>query len=385
MRFSEMATFLKSINRDYDSTFNDKVAKIGDTLRVPIPQHTNVRHGRIANPTPLETIVREVKIIDQTGFEVQCSSAELALDIEEFERRYLSQQVADLVIDVEASALVLASQNTPQIVGNAGAQFTELFFANLSKKIIEDNGGFKGTKKMLLNSSAETTIIPSLSGLFNAQKQIALQYEEGEMGRAAGFDWNSSTVMPVQARGAGVGYLVNGANQTGSSLIVDTGTGAINKGEIIELAGVIAVHPQTKVSLGYLRQFVLTANHAGGAGTIQIYPPITPTGTEKNVTASPADNAAITIFGTASTTYGNSLAYVKDAFTFVTVDLPEYPDRPCSRRMFENVSMRVAQGSDMLNDLFMFRFDIMWGFGALRPEWAVRVANDPSILTAPGP
>lgn len=385
MRFSELATFLKSINKEYDSSFNDKVAKIGDTLRVPIPQHTNVRHGRVANPTPLQTIVREVKIIDQTGFEVQCSSAELALDIEEFDKRYLSQQVADLVIDVEAAAQRIAHQSTPNQTGDPATAFTELFYGNLSKKIIEDNGGFKGTKKMLLNSSAETTIIPSLSGLFNAQKQIALQYEEGEMGRAAGFDWNSSTVVPDQTRGAGAGYLVNGAGQTGPGLIVDTGTGAIFKGEIITLAGVFAVHPQTKQSLGYLRQFVVTADYPGGSGTIAIYPPIITTGSEKNVTAGPADNAAVTIFGAPNTTYGNSLAYTRDAFTFVTVDLPEYPDRPCTRRMFENVSMRVANGSDMINDLFMFRFDIMWGFGALRPEWAVRVANDPSLLTPPTP
>lgn len=385
MRFSESATFLKSINREYDRTFNDKAPKPGDTLRVPVPQHTNVRHGRVANPTPLQTITREVKIVDQTGFEVQCSSAELALDIEEFDRRYLSQQIADLVINVEAAALQIAVQSVPNQTGDPSSPLNSLFYANLAKKLIEDNGGHKGTKKMLLNSSAQVQIVPSLAGLFNAQKQIATQYEEGEMGRAAGFDWNSTTVMPVQNRGSGSGYLTNGANQTGDAITVDTGTGPIFKGEIITIAGVIAVHPQTKESLGYLRQFVVTEDYPGGAGQIKIYPAIIPSGSEKNVTVAAADNQAITIAGTASTPYGINLAYTKDAFTFVTVDLPEYPDRPCSRRVYENVSMRVAQGSDIVNDLFMFRFDIMWGFGALRPEWAVRVANDHTDLTPPSP
>ncbi|MFO7306917.1 MAG: P22 phage major capsid protein family protein, partial [Gammaproteobacteria bacterium] len=86
--------------------------------------------------------------------------------------------------------------------------------------------------------------------------------------------------------------------------------------------------------------------------------------------------------GTASTPYSVSLAYVKDAFTFGTVDLPEYPDRPCSRRVYDGISMRVAQGSDMINDIIMMRFDIMAAFGALRPELACRLAHSGS-LSAP--
>lgn len=383
MRFSENATFLKGVNREYDKSFAEKEAKIGDTLRVPIPQHTLVRKGRVANPTPLQTIIRPVTVYGQRGFDVQFSSAELALDIEEFERRYLSQQVADLVINIEAEVLGMAIQATPNQTGPITAPFDALntiFYANLAKKIMEDNGSFKGTKEMLLNSGANVQIVNSLSGLFNAQKQISVQYEEGYMGRAAGFDWNSSTVIPFQLRGAGVGYLVNGANQTGPNLIVDTGTGVINKGEIITIAGVFAVHPQTKANLGYLRQFVVTADHPGGAGTLSIYPAITTTGSEQNVTGSPADNAAITLSGTASTNYNISLAFTRDAFTFGTVDLPEYPDRPCSRRVFETVSMRVAQGSDIINDIIMMRFDIMCAFGALRPEWACRLGDNGTLL-----
>ena len=234
---------------------------------------------------------------------------------------------------------------------------------------------------MLLNSTTNVQIVNSLSGLFNSQKQIDTQYEEGYMGRAAGFDWNSSTVVPQQLRGAGAGYLVNGVPVSGAStLVVDTGTGAINKGEIFTIANVLAVHPQTKASLGYVRQFVVTEDYAGGAGSISFYPAITSTGSEQNVNSLPADNAAITLSGTASTNYNVSMAYTKDAFTFGTVDLPEYPDRPCSRRVFDSISMRVASGSDIVNDLIMMRFDIMCAFGGLRPEWATRLADNGSIV-----
>jgi hypothetical protein len=387
MKFSENATFLRSVNRDYDKSFEDKEAKIGDTLRVPIPQHTIVRKGRVANITPLQTILRPVTVFGQRGFDVQFSSSELALDIEEFEKRYLSQQVADLVISIESEVLGMAISATPNQTGPLTVEYTTpaniLFYQNNAKKLIEDNGGFKGTKQMLVNAGANLKIVPGLSGLFNAQKQLDTQYEEGYLGRAAGFDWNTSTVMPSQLRGAGAGYVLNGSPAAGAtSIVVGTGTGAINKGEIFTIVGINAVHPQTKANLGYLRQFVVTSDYAGGAGTLSFYPALTPSGSEQNISAMPVTTNAITLSGTASTNYNISMAYTKDAFTFGTVDLPEYPDRPCSRRVFESISMRVAQGSDIVNDIIMMRFDIMCAFGALRPEWACRL-GDTGSLTAP--
>lgn len=386
MRFSESITFLKGVNREYDSSFANKEAKIGDTLRVPIPQHGKYRKGRVADPNPLQTLTRNVTVFGQRGFEIQYSSAELALDIEEFDRRYISQQVADFVVNLEAEVLGMAIAATPNQTGpvtTAFASANTLFYANMAKKLIEDNGGFKGTKNMLLNSAAQVQTLEALKGLFNSQKQIAVQYEEGEMGRAAGFDWNSTTIMPSQLRGtADANYVTNGANQTGSEIAIDTGMGTILKGEIITIAGVYAVHPQTKQNLGYLRQFVVTEDYAGGSGNLKIFPAIIASGSEQNVTNAAADNQDITIAGTASTPYGISLAYPRDAFTFGTVDLPEYPDRPCSRRVFEGISMRVAQGSDIINDMFMMRFDIMAAFGALRPEWACRLGHS-TALTPP--
>lgn len=383
MRFSESITFLRTVNREYDSSFANKEAKIGDTLRVPIPQHGIVRKGRVMEPAPLQTIVRPVSVFGQRGIDLTFNSAELALDIEEFDRRYLSQQIADLAVSIEAEVLKMAVEATPNQTGNPANPLeasSALFYSNVAKKIIEENGGHAGTKNMLLNSTAQVQAIEALKGLFNSQQQLKVQYEEGEMGRAAGFDWNSTTVMPVQSRGtADANYDVNGANQTGSQVAIDTGTGTIFKGEIVTFAGCYAVHPQTKQSLGYLRQFVVTEDYAGGAGNLKIYPAIVTSGSEQNVTASPTDGGNVVVEGTASTPYGISLGYTRDAFTFGTVDLPFYADRKCSRRVYDGISMRVAEGSDIVNDQFHMRFDIMCAFGALRPEWACRLADNGSL------
>ena len=380
MRLSEKLAFTRTIPRTYDSSFKGNPA-VGDRIRVVIPQNAVIRHGRVATPAPLLTNTAEVAIVDQTGFDLQYTSAELALDINEFERRFLSQQIADLAVSIEANIQRLAYEATPNQVGDATGPWTALGYANLAKKLIEDNGGGQDTKKMLINNTAETTLIPSLSGLFNSQQQIKVQYEEGQMGRAAGFDWNSSSVMPLHTNGAGTGFLVQGAGQTGSTITVDTGTGILTKGTVITFAGVVAAHRQTKQSLGYLRQFVVTEDKPAGAGPLSIFPALETTGANQNVLAAPADNAPITVNQAASSTFGISLAYRPEAFTMVTVDLPELNGQKTSRRAFDGISMRVTEGSSIVNDMNLTRFDIVYGFGALRPELAVRVVNQNELPT----
>lgn len=380
MRFSEALTALKAIPKTYAKEFTGQT-KIGAEVNIPIPQHAVIRHGRVATPAPLQTLVRPVTIRDQVGFDLQYTSAELALDIEEFDRRYLSQQVADLAVDVEAAVQRLMYQWTPNQTGTPDGQWTKIGYANVAKKLIEDNGGGKGQKKLIMNNAAESSLIPAMSGLFNPTGEISKQYNDGIISRSAGFDWVSSTVAPVHARGsANASYDINGANQVGSSIAIDTGAGTFLVGDIVTFAGCVACHPQTKESLGYLRQFVVTEDLAA-AGNLQIYPAIVLTGSEQNVTASPTDGGDVVILGTASDTYGISLAFRPEAFQFVTVDLPALNGQNTSRREFEGISMRVTEGSDLTNDLNMTRFDIMWGFGALRPEWACRIANDPANLT----
>lgn len=378
MRLSEKITFVNTIPKTYTGEIGG-TKKIGDHVSVPVPQHAVIRHGRVMEPAPLISNLAEIKVVDQVGFDLSYTSAELALDIEEFDRRYISQQVADLAVSIEAAVIGLAMDSASYQIGDGTGQFDSLTPALYAKKIIEDNGGTLSDKKMLLNSTAQVSLIPSLAGLFNSQKQLNVQYEEGEMGRAAGFDWMSTSVAPVHANGAGTGYLVNGANQTGDTLIVDTGTGALTKGTVFTIAGVTAVHPQTKATLGYLQQFVVREDYAGGAGTVQIYPPISASGANKNVVALPANDAPITTIAAASTTFGRSLAYDPTAFAFATVPLPELNGQKNSRRTHEGISMRVVEGSSIFNDMNLTRFDIMYAFGALRPQLAVNIANENTI------
>jgi hypothetical protein len=83
---------------------------------------------------------------------------------------------------------------------------------------------------------------------------------------------------------------------------------------------------------------------------------------------------AMTFVGAASTSYVQPLMYQKDAFQFVTADLPLMDDaHKCTRRTQDGLSMRVWMASDIRNDELLMRIDILYGMAALRPEWACRL------------
>ena len=87
----------------------------------------------------------------------------------------------------------------------------------------------------------------------------------------------------------------------------------------------------------------------------------------------------MTFSGAASTTYAQPLMYHKEAFQFVTADLPLMDDaHKCVRRTQDGLSMRVWQASDIRNDELLMRIDILYGMAALRPEWACRMIGSAS-------
>jgi hypothetical protein len=136
------------------------------------------------------------------------------------------------------------------------------------------------------------------------------------------------------------------------------------------MAGVYDVHPETKVAYPHLKQFVLSSTSAT-AWTFS--PAIQTTGAKKNASALPATTAAIVFVGAASASYVQPIMYHKEAFQFITADLPLYDAQKCARRVQDGLSMRVWMDSDIRNDELLMRIDILYGMSALRPEWACRL------------
>ncbi len=371
-------TFLRKINMEYKGEFAVTGAKIGDTVNIRVPTHAKIRSGRIMDASNMVDKTVPLTISDQTGVDLVWNSSDMALKIDDFSARYLDQPIADLASRIEQTVLQRALPFAANFVPNADGKldFVEALRAN---KVLTDN--LAPTRRFLVtNTSGTVQVVDQLKGFFNAQDRLAEQYEDGLMARAAGFDWFETTNMPAQAYGTSAipgTYQVNGANQTGSSIAVNTGTGTLVAGQHVTFAGVFAVNPATKVSTGVLQTFVVTANYAGGAGNLQISPAIVTSGPEQNVTASPAAAAAVAVLGATAQT-GVNLGFARDFLTFATVDLPLPENKEASRMQFDGLSLRMIRDYDTVNDQFLNRVDILWGSAVLRPEFGVVIPNDPT-------
>ena len=373
-------TFIGSINRQYDSAFAKSGAKIGDSLKIRLPNEYVVRSGATLTTRDTVETSTTLQVATQKGVDLNFTSVDLTLSLDDFASRILEPAMSVLAANIEADALTMRNDVYQMVDGDAAAlSFNHIMRAEqiLTDALCPPDNN----RNVLLSTAHNVTLVDALKGLFNAQEAVAKQYREGMMGRTAGMDFARSTQMTDKLTGTAAkttAYLVNGASQTGAALTVDGGITTLLVGDIITLAGVYRVHPETKASTGVLQQFVVTANSGTSATSIAISPEIVTSGARQNVSGSPADNAAIVKVGAgASESYSGSLAYHKDAFAFATADLvmPSGVDF-AKREVYDGISMRIVRQYDINNDKFPCRLDVLYGFKTIRPQLACRIHAD---------
>lgn len=379
--------FAKNVNREYKREWAKKRDfKIGDKVTVTKPARFTVRNGKTAVPQDYHEEEVLIKLDTQDGVDVAFDSAEITtdFDIDRFSEKVLEPQVSLLANTIDLAGLRMASRATYNAVGIPGTT------PNALKTYLQAGAKMSNfacpTEKrgIVLNPMAQVEIVDSLKGLVESGKQLKSQYENGYMTRAAGFDWAMSQNIPLHTTGAQGGTpLVKGAAQSGSSIVTDgwsnSVTGLLKEGDVFTMGGVFAVNPITKQSTGELQQFVVLEDvNSSGAGeaTIPVSPALILTGPRQTVTAAPADNAPITVLGASSKETPVNLAYHRDAFTLVTAELPLPKGMDMVGRAYSEkagIGVRFVRGFDIINDRFISRLDVLYGWAPLREEWACRI------------
>lgn len=381
MVLSEKLTFLKKINRQYDDSYRCDGAKAGDTLKIRVPTSGVVRTGRVMDLQEKQDKTVDLAISNQWGIDLGASSSDMALKIDDFRERYIEPKVAVLAAQIEASVLSTHLKAIPRAAGDYGA-FDDFDTVLHAGQLLNDNLAPHDGRIMLITNKAERKVVDAFKGYYQSAPQIAGQYEDGKMARMGGFDWYSTGLLPSLARGsANASYetATGGANLTVntttnvSTIDIDTGTGTFAVGDVFTIEGVNAVHPQTKADLGYLKQFVVTTASAGGSVTLSFSPAIIVSGPEQNVSATPGADKDVLPLGTASASYQQNVAFSRDAFAFVTADLPLPKGKDATRMVHQGISLRYINDYDTVNDMFISRIDVLWGSALLRPELAVRI------------
>ena len=387
----EKSQFIGTVDRQYDSSFAKTGAKIGTALRVCRPnQYTRTTGSRVMDVQDQAESNGTITVATQDHVDMRFNSAELALSIDEISMRYIEPAVSVLVSGIESDFLAYATKATYNVAGTAGTAIASLVAPGAARaKLNQCLAPKDGNRAIQMDSVTMGGLVNGVAAYFAPNGDISKQFREGMVARTAMADYyeneriwsltNNADIVCTMAAAAAV--TDGGSVMTMASLSAAPATGAV-----FTVPGVYSCHPETKASLGSLQQYVVTT----GTTTIQtVSPAIYLTGPRQNVCSAagaqltPASydgTALVPVFqGAASTTYAQPLMYHKEAFQFVTADLPLMDDAAkCVRRVQDGLSMRVWQASDIRNDELLMRIDILYGMAALRPEWACRLIGSSS-------
>lgn len=381
--FLNSNAFLKNIDRQYDDQFAVAGAKIGDTLRIRLPNDYTVGTGRVITPQDTVEQQRTLTVSTQRNVAISFSSAELALSLDDFSQRILLPAMNNLAGAVASDVMQVTESASAFVFKDAGSGVIATPDATtwlLAGAKLDNNSAPRTSmsRKIMMDPLTQARTVSTLAGLFNSQTKLKDQYEVGQMGTdTLGFDWFMDQTIIKHTPGSFTAGTVNGAAQTGSTITTNAITGTLVKGDVITIAGVFAVNRVTKTTTGELQQFNVTANVANGATSIPIYPAIVVApAAYGTVTASPANGAAISLLGAPNTTYRKNIAYVPEAMTLATADLPlPRGVNEAARESYDGISLRMISDYDVTNDLFITRIDILYGYTMLRPEWCCVVPD----------
>lgn len=380
---------LMGVDTQYDDQYAREGAKIGDTLRIRLPNDYTVRVGATAQPQDTNEKSTTLTLATQAGVDVSFSSKDRTLKLSDYSKRIMAPCINNLTGYVAADLMSGADGGISNAVANtdgsnnvitptattyllAGATLNRMSSPKMGRQVIND-------------PFTEARVVAGLSGLFNPQSQIGRQYSEGTMYKALGFEWMMDQTVIKHTNGtaaAGVNT-VNGANQSGQTIVVTATTGTMAKGDIITFALVNSVNRITKVSNGALAQFCLTAAVPAGSTSISIYPALIAPVTVgvpvqyQTVDVAPADGAFVNPFGKASETTIKNFAFVPEAITMVTADM-ELPTKgviEAHREQFNGVSLRMITFYAGMTDQWVTRLDVLYGYLWIRPEWACIVSD----------
>lgn len=371
----EKCAFISTTDRQYDDSFGKTGAKIGTALRVRKPnQYLRTQGSRVMDVQDQAEDTGTITVATQDHVDMRFNSAELALSLDELSKRYIEPAVSVLVSGIEADYLAFATKATYQAVGTAGTAITSLVAPGAARAKLNQQLAPKGDRAIQMDSVAMGGLVNGVAAYFNPSNAIASQYKEGLVARTSMADYYENERVWTMTTGSDhTTVTLNDASIASGDTTVTMAGGTVTVGSIFTVANVYDVHPETKTVYPHLKQFTVTAV-SGNDITFSPAWIYSTTNPKQNVSGTPATGAAVTLLGAASTSYVMPLMYHKEAFQFVTADLPIMDDAAkCVRRVQDGLSMRVWQASDIRNDELLMRIDILYGMAALRPEWACRL------------
>lgn len=366
----------RMVDRQYQNVFSNTT---GSTIQIRKPTRYTIRNGATLAVQDILQRTVNLTINYQDGVDVAVTSSDLALSLDSFNNTILRPAMLRLAnqIDQRLYALSTKIYNSTGTAGTAPNSFPSL---NNAAAVLNRFGVDMKDRYALLSSDDAAALQNGSQNYFNESFNKSILFE-GSLGRMAGFDIASvqHIIRPI-ASSIGIGAIgtpaVDGASQTGSSLIVDGLTAStaniLEVGAIFTIAGLDSVTPNSgNQSTNKLQSFTVTApvsSNGAGQATIPISPSIITSGPYQTVTGSPADNALLTV----NPAHTKNLCFNKEAFTLAMISMPDGGYGVYQKTVVDpdaGISIRMSRQYDITDDRDIIRFDVLYGLECF-PEYA---------------
>jgi hypothetical protein len=409
--------FADHCNRQYADQFAITGAKIGYTVNVRRPPRYVGTTGPNLNIEDTNETFVPVTLTTQFHVDVQFTTADMATSVDLFKERILNPVIATVANKIDRDGTAFFWQNTANAVGTPGVPVTTVTVPLQAGAILDSEAAPRdGTRVIIVDPFTHANLAGNLTTLFNPARAISEQYEKGMLGKdVLGFDWYMDQNIASQTIGAGGGSptLANntssawiGSGWAANGLVQTTGWTAaaaprLNVGDVVTFAGAYAVNPQSRATVGSnrLRQFTVIAplaaltngtysngvysSTSGGLLDFYVIEAGIYGGQFQNISAQPASNAAVQVWGNSSSTaYAGTvspqgIAMHRDAvaLAFADLDLPGGVDM-AARAVDEEggMSFRIVRQYTVNNDALPARCDVLYGYGSLYRTLGCRIA-----------
>ena len=383
-------TFIRNIDRQYDNSHKATGQRDGGSIKIRLPNQYTTSTGAALDIQDTQessvTLTRGTQRHVDTNF----TTDELTQSLDDFSKRILEPSVSVLASVTDYDAMSMYDQVYNQ-VGTAGTVPAAALVLLQAHEKMSNFATPVTPRYACVNPAANAALVNGLSGLFNSQGVVGAQYKTGMMGmNTLGYrEFSSSQNVRTHTTGSGAASTIL-IDEPSATLLVegmqtvdmDISGGAsetLAKGDVFTVADVYSVNPETKQSTGQLMQMTVTALSTASSGqfTAVAFSPALYTSTSKglqNVDALPVNNAAVTVTGAASTQYAQNLAFHSEAFVFASADL-EMPAGVhfSAREVMDSLSIRCVRQYRIGTDDIPCRFDILYGYVAVRPQMACRI------------
>lgn len=385
----------KQVHRGLESEFGNAMNgyEAGETVSIRRPTDFTVRDGATASAQDVVEGKTSLTVDKQKGVDFSFTSKELTLNIGELSERVIKPAMVQLANQIDSDVYSLYKQ-VPNWVGTPGQTINS--YADFAKgpERMDEYAVPASDRSAILSPADHWGLLGSQTSLYISDAAKGA-YREGSLGKIGGVDTYMAQNIPTHTVGVATGTpLVNGGSQVSTydsvkntmtqTLNTDgwtnSVTGILKAGDVFTIDNVYAVNPVTKATLPFLKQFVVMADANSGASTgpaaLTIYPAIIASGAFQNVSAAPADNAAITVQGTGGTGYRQNLFFHKNAFALAMVPMVAPPGAVgVTRQSYKGTSVRMIPTYDGTNDKSNFRLDVLYGVKAIDPRLAFRASG----------